>query len=198
MLYEKFSFDISSSKTELSISPFPDDRKFLLEITEDVISKGQNRGLIFAAVNDFAVKKFLKKEINFGDIYNLIRDKYDYFEKQEITTIEMLKANTTEIQKTKVSKMSILIGVIVLFLVLVTFHEYGHYSVARYFKIKILKFSIGFGPDLINWKNKDGIKFSLSVPLLADMLRFMTLLTLLTIISFQVRKRNMYWQIGLL
>mgnify|MGYP006229882129 FL=1 len=100
MLYEKFSFDISSSKTELSISPFPDDRKFLLEITEDVISKGQNRGLIFAAVNDFAVKKFLKKEINFGDIYNLIRDKYDYFEKQEITTIEMLKANTTEIQKT--------------------------------------------------------------------------------------------------
>ena len=58
--------------------------------------------------------------------------------------------------------MSILIGVIVLFLVLVTFHEYGHYSVARYFKIKILKFSIGFGPDLINWKNKDGIKFSLS------------------------------------
>ena len=95
-----FADAVSSSITELSISPFPDDRKFLLEITEDVISKGQNRGLIFAAVNDFAVKKFLKKEINFGDIYNLIRDNYDYFEKQEITTIEMLKANTTEIQKT--------------------------------------------------------------------------------------------------
>ena len=55
-----------------------------------------------------------------------------------------------------------LIGAITLFLILVTFHEYGHYSVARYFKIKILKFSIGFGPDLLNWKNKDNIKFSLS------------------------------------
>ena len=55
-----------------------------------------------------------------------------------------------------------LIGAITLFLILVTFHEYGHYSVARYFKIKILKFSIGFGPDLFNWKNKDNIKFSLS------------------------------------
>ena len=55
-----------------------------------------------------------------------------------------------------------LIGAITLFLILVTFHEYGHYSVARYFKIKILKFSIGFGPDLLNWKNKDSIKFSLS------------------------------------
>ena len=55
-----------------------------------------------------------------------------------------------------------LIGAITLFLILVTFHEYGHYSVARYFKIKVLKFSIGFGPDLLNWKNKDNIKFSLS------------------------------------
>ena len=58
--------------------------------------------------------------------------------------------------------MSILIGIVILFLVLVTFHEYGHYSVARFFKIKILKFSIGFGPDIFNWRNKDGIKFSLS------------------------------------
>ena len=51
-----------------------------------------------------------------------------------------------------------LIGAITLFLILVTFHEYGHYSVARYFKIKILKFSIGFGPDLLNWKKRDPIK----------------------------------------
>jgi regulator of sigma E protease len=58
--------------------------------------------------------------------------------------------------------MYTLIGAMTLFLILVTFHEYGHYSVARYFKIKILKFSIGFGPDLFNWKNKDNIKFSLS------------------------------------
>ena len=98
-LYDEFSFDISSGITDLSISPFPKDRNFLLEITEDIIRNGQNRGLIFAAVNDFAVKKFLKKEINFGDIYNLIREHYDYFKKKEITSIEMLIANTTEIQE---------------------------------------------------------------------------------------------------
>tara|TARA_B100000963_G_scaffold255093_1_gene223743 strand:+ start:156 stop:1301 length:1146 start_codon:yes stop_codon:yes gene_type:complete len=98
-LYDEFSFDISSGITDLSISPFPKDRNFLLEITEDIIRNGQNRGLIFAVVNDFAVKKFLKKEINFGDIYNLIREQYDYFKKKEITSIEMLKANTTEIQE---------------------------------------------------------------------------------------------------
>ncbi|GIR17619.1 MAG: hypothetical protein CM15mP31_3670 [Gammaproteobacteria bacterium] len=46
------------------------------------------------------------------------------------------KRTTTEIQKTlKLAKYSILIGVIVLFPILVTFHEYGHYSnTARYSK----------------------------------------------------------------
>ena len=58
--------------------------------------------------------------------------------------------------------MYTLIGAISLFLILVTFHEYGHYSVARYFKVKIIKFSVGFGPDLIKWKNEDGIRFSIS------------------------------------
>ena len=62
--------------------------------------------------------------------------------------------------------MYTLIGAITLFLILVTFHEYGHYSVARFFNIKIQKFSIGFGNDLIKWKNKDGIRFSVSaIPL---------------------------------
>ena len=62
--------------------------------------------------------------------------------------------------------MYTLIGAITLFLILVTFHEYGHYSVARFFNIKIQKFSIGFGNDLIKWKNKDGVRFSVSaIPL---------------------------------
>ncbi|MCA9421255.1 MAG: site-2 protease family protein, partial [Nitrospira sp.] len=33
--------------------------------------------------------------------------------------------------------------------VLVTFHEYGHYLAARWVGVKVLKFSIGFGPKLI-------------------------------------------------
>ena len=58
--------------------------------------------------------------------------------------------------------MYALVGALTLFLILVTFHEYGHYSVARYFKIKIIKFSIGCGPDLNKWKKNDHVKFSLS------------------------------------
>lgn len=35
---------------------------------------------------------------------------------------------------------------------LVTVHEYGHYRVAKYFGVKILTFSIGFGKPLLQWQ----------------------------------------------
>lgn len=36
--------------------------------------------------------------------------------------------------------------------VLVTFHEFGHFIVARWAGVRVLKFSIGFGPQLVGWK----------------------------------------------
>jgi regulator of sigma E protease len=38
--------------------------------------------------------------------------------------------------------------------VLVTFHEYGHYWVARKAGVKVLRFSIGFGRPLLSWRRK--------------------------------------------
>ncbi len=40
--------------------------------------------------------------------------------------------------------------------VLVAFHEFGHYWVARLFKVKVLRFSIGFGKPLFTWKKQKG------------------------------------------
>jgi len=40
--------------------------------------------------------------------------------------------------------------------VLVAFHEFGHYWVARKLKVKVLRFSIGFGKPLITWKKQKG------------------------------------------
>ena len=33
--------------------------------------------------------------------------------------------------------------------ILITFHEFGHFIVAKLFKVKVLKFSLGFGPKVI-------------------------------------------------
>lgn len=38
--------------------------------------------------------------------------------------------------------------------ILVTFHEFGHYWVARKVGVKVLRFSVGFGKPLISWRKK--------------------------------------------
>ncbi len=38
--------------------------------------------------------------------------------------------------------------------VLVTFHEYGHYWVARKAGVKVIRFSVGFGKPLLSWRRK--------------------------------------------
>lgn len=42
---------------------------------------------------------------------------------------------------------------IVMFLVMVSLHEFGHYIIARLLKFKILEYSIGFGPAIFKSKN---------------------------------------------
>ena len=43
--------------------------------------------------------------------------------------------------------------------VLVSFHEYGHFWVARRCGVKVLKFSIGFGTPLLRWKDSQDTEF---------------------------------------
>ncbi|MDH4360142.1 MAG: site-2 protease family protein, partial [Nitrospirota bacterium] len=49
--------------------------------------------------------------------------------------------------------------------VLVTFHEYGHYLAARWVGVKVLKFSIGFGPKLIGRQIGDTEYLVSAIPL---------------------------------
>lgn len=46
--------------------------------------------------------------------------------------------------------------------VLIAFHEYGHFIVARLCGVKVLRFSIGFGPVLARWVDKKGTEFAIS------------------------------------
>nr|WP_279537076.1 RIP metalloprotease RseP [Aestuariicella hydrocarbonica] len=50
--------------------------------------------------------------------------------------------------------------------VLVTFHEFGHFYVARRCGVKVLRFSVGFGKPLYTWRDKTGTEFTLAgIPL---------------------------------
>ncbi|MCW8386508.1 RIP metalloprotease RseP [Fluoribacter dumoffii] len=46
---------------------------------------------------------------------------------------------------------------------LVTVHEYGHFQVARWCGVKVLRFSFGFGPILARWRDKKGTEYAWSL-----------------------------------
>jgi regulator of sigma E protease len=50
--------------------------------------------------------------------------------------------------------------------ILVTFHEFGHFWVARRCGVRVLRFSIGFGKPLKSWIGKDGVEYAIApIPL---------------------------------
>ena len=46
--------------------------------------------------------------------------------------------------------------------VLITIHEFGHYLMARWSGVRILRFSVGFGRPLLSWTDQRGTEFALA------------------------------------
>src|SRR5580693_9209857 len=56
--------------------------------------------------------------------------------------------------------------------VIVFFHELGHFLVARYNGIKVLVFSIGFGPELVGFYDRHGTRWKISAIPLGGYVKF--------------------------
>lgn len=57
------------------------------------------------------------------------------------------------------SALYMIVGTLVALGVLVTFHEFGHFWVARRCGVKVLRFSVGFGTPLLRWKDRQGTEY---------------------------------------
>ena len=57
--------------------------------------------------------------------------------------------------------------------VLVTFHEFGHFWVARRFGVRVLRFSVGFGRPLWSRVGKDGTKYQVAMIPLGGYVQFL-------------------------
>ncbi|MCY1271936.1 Regulator of sigma-E protease RseP [compost metagenome] len=57
------------------------------------------------------------------------------------------------------SALYMVVGLLVALGVLVTFHEFGHFWVARRCGVKVLRFSVGFGTPLVRWYDRHGTEF---------------------------------------
>ncbi|MGA4320641.1 sigma E protease regulator RseP [Ectopseudomonas hydrolytica] len=64
------------------------------------------------------------------------------------------------------SGLYMVVGTLIALGVLVTFHEYGHFWVARRCGVKVLRFSVGFGTPLLRWHDRQGTEFVIAaIPL---------------------------------
>lgn len=64
------------------------------------------------------------------------------------------------------SALYMIVGTLVALGVLVTFHEYGHFWVARRCGVKVLRFSVGFGTPLVRWHDRQGTEYVIAaIPL---------------------------------
>ena len=57
------------------------------------------------------------------------------------------------------SALYMILGTLIALGVLVTFHEFGHFWVARRCGVKVLRFSVGFGTPLLRWYDRHGTEF---------------------------------------
>ena len=57
--------------------------------------------------------------------------------------------------------------------VLVTFHEFGHYWVARRFGVKVLRFSVGFGKPIWSRIGRDGTEYAIGAIPLGGYVKFL-------------------------
>ena len=57
--------------------------------------------------------------------------------------------------------------------IVVFFHELGHFLVARWCGIKVLVFSIGFGPELLGFNDRHGTRWKLAAVPLGGYVKFL-------------------------
>lgn len=62
--------------------------------------------------------------------------------------------------------------VVVAFAVLIFIHELGHYLVARWCRVRIDAFSIGFGPELVGWNDRAGTRWRVAALPLGGYVKF--------------------------
>lgn len=59
--------------------------------------------------------------------------------------------------------ISTLLYFLLALLLLIVIHEYGHFQVARWCGVKVLRFSFGFGPILFSWRDKKQTEYAWSL-----------------------------------
>ena len=64
--------------------------------------------------------------------------------------------------------ISYLVPFLILILIVVFIHEYGHYYFAKKYGVGVTDFSIGFGKEIFGWNDKSGTRWKICLIPLAN------------------------------
>ncbi len=57
--------------------------------------------------------------------------------------------------------LTLIVPFLLVMTIIVFFHELGHFAVARFFGVRVVSFSIGFGREIIGWTDKHGTRWKI-------------------------------------
>ena len=80
--------EIDFTNLNLSFETIASDREKIFDMAREVCNKKGNLGVIFNASNEIAVEAFINKNIDFIDIYEVIRRTFDCFSCSKVSTID--------------------------------------------------------------------------------------------------------------
>src|ERR1700685_1822358 len=69
--------------------------------------------------------------------------------------------------------LTIIVPFLFVLTIVVFFHELGHFLVARLCGIKVLTFSIGFGPEIVGFYDRYGTRWKISAVPLGGYVKFL-------------------------
>ena len=73
----------------------------------------------------------------------------------------MIKQLKDLIKNNRFKMLNYLLPFIILILIVVFIHEYGHYYFARKYGVGVTDFSIGFGKEIFGWNDKSGTRWKI-------------------------------------
>ena len=71
-----------------------------------------------------------------------------------------------------VSALSYILPFLFVLSIVVFFHEFGHFIVGRLCGVKVLAFSVGFGPEILGFNDRHGTRWKLSAIPLGGYVKF--------------------------
>lgn len=148
----------------------PDLKRFpQLGYAYDALKLGGAASIVLNAANEIGVEAFIQGKIGFTDIARLchammygfqprLRPTWKRFWKRIKKPENWLSLGSKVLRQTGELTLTLLTTIAAFAVtigILITFHELGHYLVARLCGVKILRFSLGFGKPIFIYKRKN-------------------------------------------